>query len=982
MNNPITRLSAAWSALKWWMLIALTFARATYLAQELAFQQAVGSNAWKLQALLHPQWSESLRRAQQNYCAQASPWGILQEIPNQDTPLTFHTLAIALLHSLHDFRTVMLNIITAPDLSAVFSVLYFQLGYVSMMMAIVGIAFHASFTRVCSLFGTSALMMSRCTARFWTLWMWSWTGYFCALIGGNLVSLLVSALADFLSLGYMGWQGSTTTLLSHAALTRYQAQMANLLCSYGFVGLPQMTASSVHALCSCTLQPEYTLTVSGFLTTLTAWGLSLWRYSDYFSTWIVTIWLIALASRFVNLIWALCKWLFWVLFGETTYRSSFSHNVPPSSRIRDRINKVLKSEMFQSFKASSDNPHGDLALDRRKAINAAIDALATLTGMKVFDICGIFSRYISENRELVNPICPRDLENHMAYLRGFDEVDNNVQWVTPGQEIRPFAGPGLLSLCDWHYTVDQICTMFQNFGGIVITIPFVSDGREHILGNSSYVAGQLGVVHRLEGGKVYAHGFHRWADGSILVGQHALLQAHFIVNVGHLRVFYLVPFAGEVKGSSCLETVAGGLGAVTSQATLVRNDTCSYSVTSSERSVVLHKDVVRVIYEELLVVSRGVVTDAAQDGIRNLLRLQLTALARNRKVGVEENWSENYDDYMAAARYEVAHNAITWFVLLFTLNGWRAMARSVTTFLGRTAAPLRFIARQVNVHAVNVVPLAPQVEGCYLDESIGRRKDLYKAPRPSPVPTTVDAERSAAISGQPRDRGDKPLGKSEKQGDVSARKSGTKPSGSTTAAASQAVRKADSGAGTQSQQQQHTRPKDNARAAANTADAVKTESVAAAAALQHGAKPEEKSAQGVQESDSDDDIDLNQSVGYPGPEPTEGDGQFDPPTRLDSGSTVPRVGEQVPAKHAGSAKKGKTQTTAKKGNHQGVHKGGTSPTKRGKKHLSLPPKSDKQAGATSVPDRESPQHAPMPLQGADHRSTGQETGPVPGSALS
>lgn len=224
-------------------------------------------------------------------------------------------------------------------------------------------------------------------------------------------------------------------------------------------------------------------------------------------------------------------------------RSQFYGRAIPTHALRTETKKTERL-IDGTIKLDPENHHARLARERNLAINTAAIALAKVTASGIADVCGVPSRHMMANLENVRCFLPRDVEVMEAAVHG-KVASSDLQLLEPGQEIRGYDRPVLMSLCDWHYTQDELVTIMRNYGGVIVTQKF-EPGTHDIYGEAVYTCTTLGVSEEVVGGRHYVHGYHEWKDGAILGGAAGLMKAVFIREVGAYTLYALNSFAGEV----------------------------------------------------------------------------------------------------------------------------------------------------------------------------------------------------------------------------------------------------------------------------------------------------------------------------------------------------------------------------------------------------------------------------------------------------
>lgn len=499
---------------------------------------------------------------------------------------------------------------------------------------------------------------------------------------------------------------------------------------------------------------------------------------------------LAVALCTIVVIWRFWQSIYtWLVDHMTTtvYRSNFSKSVFNPSSVKTGIRVI--SEGLLNPPNYDDNPHADLAMDRWKAINASALALATKTGLKVVDVCGVASRYSPDARKVTTVVMPRDAANYNAFLRVEQDPTAHVATCEPGEEIRSYQGPVLLSLCDWHYTQDQMSRIFAENGGVVLTIKFRDDGQLVTLGTTNQATyrctPQMGVYMTVAGGAVYAHGYHAWRDGMIFAGAGGIFRATECNPIGHITPYIITPMPGATRDLDLMPSYVW-------QSSLFGSDLPGHTTGTLHRTqlntflVDLPGDTQHALDQGILikVADELIHADgpAAEEGARRLLRISLQSL----KTLTTEWGALMPFYYQAACTLALERRG--------DVLGWKKWV----PFCSQIEQGVAFIHKHVRrhfTHAVTVVPLQTQAEGQIVDRQlVDRLKNLYLTPRQADLPTGRDGTQRVPNSRDVRPGQNERNGKHQKQGDPATGKPGA--GAPATPSPDKVVHAEDSGAGT------------------------------------------------------------------------------------------------------------------------------------------------------------------------------------------
>lgn len=616
----------------------------------------------------------------------------------------------------------------------------------------------------------------------------------------------------------------------------------------------------------------------------------------------------------------------WSLFVPTEYRSSFNVAVPATGDLRHLLTSYLKSARESAeFDTDESNPHCTLARDRKLAVNAAAYVLRLRHHRRVYDVCGIASRLVKALKSHVTLVSPRDTINYNAYLKGDAIADN--EWVEPRQEIKAYDGPVILSLADWYYYKEELAKIFCNHGGIVVTIPFEVDGQRHVLSptgrmdEADYVAGAAGVIFRAEGGAVYTHGYHEWADGAQIATQAGILQANFLADVGHLRLYHIKPVSGTAIDERNLRSISIGR-PVDLNGTLAHMGGPNYTWVTPQRTFVLDPNCVTIAAQSLI----GAETD---EGVRRLLRLHL--VSKQSKDSLQA-WSQLAEEHLSAAR----HYAL---ILQPVVPWWRKWFVQWTQFV-KASYPVQ-AARRVFKNVVFANPeLQPMAEGDLVPDLTHLEvKQLSPSPRPAPDATSGDRMGPLPGDGGSGGRGDQRSGKFAQPGDQPKNPSPAEVDGAGVGPAQARDRLCFNCRGTGHIARECPKPRTDP-------------------------PPRPSGKRDV--------------AGAPEPLRREGSELiFD--ARKDqfvSGTHAAKVvrglGDKIPDGNSAPTSHDSTQGPAQKNPDAVLHQSGASRKEGPKEHLPAAKRSGKQAGASGVQDGKDPKRAAKPVQGPHHPRKGPE----------
>lgn len=399
------------------------------------------------------------------------------------------------------------------------------------------------------------------------------------------------------------------------------------------------------------------------------------------------------------------------------FRNEASVNCP-SKRDIHWVAQSIAKQLQQVIKPDPDNPHQLLALDRKICINMSILTLSKVWKHKVYDVCGVQTRYLKEVLGMVTCVTVLDAKNESSATPSHSKLD--LELVRPGSEVRSYNGPVLLSLSDWYYTQEQICKIFANFGGLLITINFIPDGKPHNLyDQGSYVAGVGGVVMDVDGGDRYKHGYHLWQNEGFLASQDVNLRYDLIVKVGHLTVYYLKPFNGTVHEDDTLRSVS--LSEEAMALNVIHTGDGNYCLDSC-----LDGQMVRTSLRKSIIMR--VATSYVPETVEGAKRL-LGLLLKHEMGG--DQWADHYHEYWQAIVYESCRQQCPayWWVHNYLIN-CGTIKRAVLFWLLKRADTWRQRFRRVWTHTVSVRRDLPQIKSGKLDENVNVSiKSLFQAPR-------------------------------------------------------------------------------------------------------------------------------------------------------------------------------------------------------------------------------------------------------------
>jgi len=214
-------------------------------------------------------------------------------------------------------------------------------------------------------------------------------------------------------------------------------------------------------------------------------------------------------------------------------------------------------------------------------------ASALLKHGPVTDVAGIAANYIKLPKDGAGLTVESlsDLENvyrvKKPALSGI-----KVKIVDAGKEVHPRPGQGIiLSMCDWHYTADDLCEIFAQSYGMILTHRFQSGAHVGYGGEYKYIADTEGVSMSVRGGSTYVHGYHRWEDEGHIVGNFSVLRYKVLAQKDEFAVIYVMPLQGEAPPSfPRLKSVKIGL--VKRPALIVNEDSVTYEGKPLDQAVV------------------------------------------------------------------------------------------------------------------------------------------------------------------------------------------------------------------------------------------------------------------------------------------------------------------------------------------------------------------------------------------------------------
>jgi hypothetical protein len=427
----------------------------------------------------------------------------------------------------------------------------------------------------------------------------------------------------------------------------------------------------------------------------------------YLSARVVDVW--AILERITSWLWFLAH----AFSTGTVFRDTTHPPMPPYQNVRRTAEDYYKN-FTSTYKEQEGNEHAELALERKRAINAMVVALSQNYQMKVHDVCGVPTRIdkVNHNRVVVHLVEDAVNATAITHVNGLD-----IRLTRPGEELRAYDGPVLLSLADWFYTVEELTLIFKNYGGVVLTIPFVGDNVLHVDGKKrfDYIASQNGVRMTVYGGDTYHHGYHKWEHQGFLASKHGVLAYHkigFASEGNHMAAYVLTPFAGTVHSDSSLESVA-----IRAECRGVLN------VTPTSSS---YTDPAGHIHQ----LKQGVLQSLAQDVPEGVARVRSKAILLLSK----EQEGHLYQAYVEAA-FRMAAVTPNWDFL-----GWWWWLLAWVPGLYPTF-------RKIRRHFSHVVSVAPEADVTVnLESTLGKRVFTY--PRARDDPATSDRPRLSAGSGR------------------------------------------------------------------------------------------------------------------------------------------------------------------------------------------------------------------------------------------
>lgn len=250
-----------------------------------------------------------------------------------------------------------------------------------------------------------------------------------------------------------------------------------------------------------------------------------------------------------------------VIWGKTSRPAFEIPVVPGVDKLRALVRQWTANDQLAVRNCGvntlqKDNEHAQLALDRSIAINWSIAIMHKVWNAIVMDVCGVPSRYNEVVKNKVVCITPNDINNYgvrlgLAYGK---HSDVNVKLVKSGAEIKPYNTPVLLSLSDWYYSIDELCLMFSNSGGVILTVRF-EEGPIELEGASGHVTADY-VEMSTNGGTTYKHGYHRWEDQGLIISRNYgyVLSYHKICNFGHITAYHVAPVPADTIGCGLVST--------------------------------------------------------------------------------------------------------------------------------------------------------------------------------------------------------------------------------------------------------------------------------------------------------------------------------------------------------------------------------------------------------------------------------------------
>lgn len=203
--------------------------------------------------------------------------------------------------------------------------------------------------------------------------------------------------------------------------------------------------------------------------------------------------------------------IFW-FFAVAQYRNvAYSKpDIMASNAFANRMGMRMTAK--SKWVDNTNNPHGEVALLRKKLLNSAVEAFWSKHHRPVVDVTGRVTRYTDANREKVECVCVTD-EMNSAYAWGPDS-----NWVPPGDEVGSYDAPVIMCDADYYYSTAQLAAIFNSHGGILITLNLSDDGELHDFQGGKYAATESGLIMQLPGTPFYNHGFHRWRETGCLGG--------------------------------------------------------------------------------------------------------------------------------------------------------------------------------------------------------------------------------------------------------------------------------------------------------------------------------------------------------------------------------------------------------------------------------------------------------------------------------
>jgi len=437
-------------------------------------------------------------------------------------------------------------------------------------------------------------------------------------------------------------------------------------------------------------------------------------------------------------------------YAQLSVRSAFSGTRLSVSNLR-RDTAVARKSFVETIPVSEQSEHPKTAHDRDVAINAGAAALTlnwqgrmAQTGApnKIFDVCGVPSRYHKSLQNYVTCIIPRDISNANALDHTSTRFVDHLS-VAPRDEIKGYNAPVLMSLCDWHYTMEELVTIFSNHGGLIVTHQFVTGKSQTIYDTeSSYFATAAGVVQSVSGGPVYSHGYHQWRDGSILIGNRGLLRVNHVGNVGHLTLFAISPFSSDTPitgdSPSILQSVSIRRNA--DHEGLIHHEGVYFAANSSKPTP-LDLKIVQLLSQNV------------ENGHKTLQRLAMLHLAN-----VKDHMCllETYVDaayHLAATSAHADACSLRRIVSRFALKWCLPYVQMPFNALART------VRRTFFTHAVYIADLPEQSEGRMFVIAPTTSKPLYQIARSAALPAVDNGTQPLSNNGGRGRGGDEHSGK-------------------------------------------------------------------------------------------------------------------------------------------------------------------------------------------------------------------------------